>query len=115
IGFVGTPTLWATNGAGQYVLTNGFSSGGIERGTIAAKPDAIGYLGRADYNSISASATAISYNGVAYSSANVQTGAYGLWGYEHIVNRAGGLSANQTLVRNALTGRTTDPTFQSPN
>jgi len=115
IGFVGTPTLWATNAAGQYVLTNGFSSGGIERGVIANRSDAIGYLGRADYNSISAFATAISYNGVAYSTANVQNGSYGLWGYEHIVNRAGGLSANQTLIRNALIARIKDPVFQNTN
>jgi len=115
IGFVGTPTLWATNAAGTYVQTNGFSSGGLERGVIASKPDAIGYLGRADYAAIAATATAISYNGVAYSSPAVQNGAYGLWGYEHIVNRAGGLSTNQRLVRDALISKITDHTFQTTN
>jgi len=115
LGFVGTPTLWGLDSGNNYVLTNGYSSGGLERGTIAAKPDAIGYLGRPDLTAISNNAVAISYNGVAYSSANVQSGSYGLWGYEHIVNRAGALSANQTLVRNALIARITDPVFQSTN
>src|SRR6266567_1701206 len=48
VGFNGNPLYWATNGAGTYVVTNGYSSGGLQRGTIAAKSDAIGYLGRAD-------------------------------------------------------------------
>lgn len=115
IGFVGTPTLWATNSSGGYVQTNGFSSGGLERAVIVTKPDAIGYLGRADYAAIATNATAISYNGVAYSAQAVQNGSYGLWGYEHIVNRAGGLSTNQRLVRDALIGKITDHTFQTTN
>jgi phosphate transport system substrate-binding protein len=115
IGFVGTPTLWATNAAGAYVLTNGYSSGALERAVIATKPDAIGYLGRADFAAIATNAVAISYNGVGYSPENVSNGSYGLWGYEHIVNRAGGLSANQTLVRNALIAKITDSTFQNTN
>ena len=115
IGFVGTPLLWATNASGAYVVTNGYSSGGLEREVIRTKADAIGYLGRADYAAIAATATSISYNGVAYSAQNVQNGSYGLWGYEHIVNRAGGLSANQALVRDALIGKITDPVFQSTN
>src|ERR1051326_8815610 len=115
IGFVGTPILWATNRAGAYVQTNGFSSGGLERNVIAGKADAIGYLGRADFGAIAASATALSYNGVAYSPNAVLTGSYGLWGYEHIVNRAGSLSPNQGLVRDALKSAITSPTFQGSN
>jgi len=113
IGFVGSPTLWATNSGGGYVLTNGFSSGGLERGVIASKSDAIGYLGRGDYAAISTFATAISFDGVAFSPANVGNGSYALWGYEHIVNRVGGLSSQQTLVRNALISAITNPTFQN--
>jgi len=115
IRFVGTPILWTTNGAGAYIQTAGLSSGGLERNIIAGKSDAIGYLGLADAGAIAASATKISYDGVAYSSAAVQTGSYGLWGYEHIFNRAGGLSANQNAVKNALVAAITNPTFQSSN
>ena len=115
IRFVGTPILWTTNGAGAYVQTAGLSSGGLERNVIAAKPDAIGYLGRADFNAISTVATAISYEGVPYSAANVQNGSYALWGYEHLFNRASALSANQVAVRNALKNAITDPAFQTTN
>lgn len=113
IGFNSTPTLWATNGAGAYVLTNGYSSGGQQRNVIKGKPDAIGYLGLADYATIAANASLLSYNGVAFSEAAVANGAYALWGYEHIVNRAGGLSANQIAVRNALIAAIKDPVYQS--
>jgi len=117
IRFVGTPILWGTNGAGAYVQQNppGYSSGGLERNVIAAKSDAIGYLGRADLAAISTVASAISYEGVAYSPANVQNGNYALWGYEHIFNRAGVLSANQNAVKSALVNAITDPTFQTSN
>ena len=115
LGFVGTPVLWATNGAGAYIQTNGFSSGGLVRGVIQGKADAIGYLGLGDYVAIQASATAISFNGVAYSPANVQNGKYGLWGYEHIVNRVGGLSQNQALIRDALKAAITDQNYQLNN
>jgi hypothetical protein len=113
IGFNGNPLYWATNGSGTYVVTNGYSSGGLQRGTIAAKSDAIGYLGRADLAAVSNSVTAISYEGVAFTPAAVANGVYPIWGYEHIVNRAGGLSANQTSVRNALIAAITDPVFQA--
>ena len=113
IGFVGAPLLWATNGAGTYVVTNGYSSGGLERAVIGGKPDAIGYLGRSDLAAIAATATAISYDGVPYSEPAVATGSYGVWGYEHIVNRVGGLSANQALVRDALINAITDSAYQS--
>ncbi len=36
-----------------------------------------------------------------------------MWGYEHIVNRVGGLSANQALVRDALIKAITDSAYQS--
>ena len=113
IGFVGSPILWTTNGTGQFVQHAGHSSGGLERNVIAAKADAIGYLGRADLAAIATSATGISYDGVAYSSQNVQNGSYAIWGYEHIYNRAGALSANQTLVRDALKAAIGNSTFQT--
>ncbi len=113
LGFVGSPTLWATNAAGSYVLTNGYSSGGLVRGAILTKPDAIGYLSRPDFVAIAANSTILNYDGVAFSPANVGNGSYALWGYEHIVNRVGGLSASQILVRNALISAITNPTFQT--
>jgi hypothetical protein len=115
IGFNGTPTLWATNGPGNYVLTNGYSSGSNVRDVLRGKADAIGYLGIGDYQNIAASATTVSYDGVPFSTANVQNGSYAVWGYQHLVNRAGGLSANQTAVRNALIAAITDQTFQTTN
>ena len=114
IGFNSTPLLWTTNvGDGAWIQTAGLSSGGIERGVIAVKNNAIGYLGLADYASIAAYATTIAYHGVAYTEPAVANGAYALWGYEHIVNRAGGLSSNQQAVRNAFIAAVTDIGYQS--
>lgn len=112
IGFSGTPLLWTTNGAGVLITTNGLSSGGLVRGVVASKSQAIGYLGLGDFNVIAGSATQLTYNGVPYSSANVANGSYSLWGYQHVVNRINGLSANQGLVRNAIINAIKDPTFQ---
>jgi ABC-type phosphate transport system substrate-binding protein len=115
LGFVGEPTQWALDASNNYMLTNGFSSGGLERAVIANKPDAIGYLGLADYAVISTNAVSLTYNGVPFSHVNVTAGSYSLWGYEHLVNRAGALSANQQAVRDALINAITDPTFQGTN
>ncbi|HVY68283.1 MAG TPA: hypothetical protein VHH73_00040, partial [Verrucomicrobiae bacterium] len=87
IGFSGTPLLWATNSAGQFVTTNGFSSGSAVAGILKSIPNTIGYLGLADFVSITNQATALSYNGVPFSPANVASGAYAIWGYEHLVSR----------------------------
>ena len=113
IGFVSTPTLWATNGLGVYVQTNGLSSGSLVANNVRAKADAIGYMGLPDFGTITNYATSISYNGYAYSEPTVANGAYAIWSYEHIVNRAGGLSNNQKAVRDALINAITDPTYQS--
>lgn len=113
IGFTGNPVLWATNASGGYFQYTGYSSGGLERYVIASKPDAIGYLGLGDVAAISAAATPISYEGVAFSPAAVANGSYALWGYEHIVNRAGGLSANQQAIRDALKAAITKPAYQT--
>ena len=113
LNFIGTPLLWATNGAGAYISSPGLSSGGLERNIISGKSDAIGYLGVADAAAIAGTATTISYSGVAYSESAVANGAYGLWGYEHIVNRTGGMSANQQAIRDALIAAITSPAYQS--
>ncbi len=113
IAFSGTPLLWATNGVGGLITTNGYSSGSLVRAVVASVPSAIGYLGLADFNVITNTATALTFQGVPYTPANVANGSYGLWGYEHVVNRVGGLSANQILVRNALLASIQDTTYQS--
>jgi hypothetical protein len=115
IGYLGSPTLWATNGAGQLIVTNGYSSGSLVKNVLGSVPNTIGYLGLGDYAGISSSATALTYNGVPFNPANVANGSYALWGYQHVVNRVGGLSANQSLVRNALLNSIADATYQSTN
>jgi len=48
---------------------------------------AIAYVGISDANTaIAGGAAALTYNGVAYTPANVQNGEYGFWGYEHILS-----------------------------
>ncbi len=115
IGFTGLPIQWALDASNNYIQTNGFSSGGLERGVINAKADAIGYLGLADFAAIATNAVALTYEGVPFSHANVVSGRYPMWGYEHLVNRANGLSANQAAVRDALVRAISDPTFQGTN
>src|SRR5438132_466067 len=86
IGFVGSPTLWATNSAGQFITTNGFSSGGLVAGALKL-PNTIGYVGLGDFNNISNNAVALSFNGVPYSATTVQNGSSGLECLEHLVSR----------------------------
>ena len=114
IGFVGSPLLWTTNGAGNFVVTNGLTSGGLERDIIKAKADAIGYLGVADANAIAASASLVPFNGIPFSHTNVVIGQYSIWGYEHLVNKVG-LSATKVTVRDALKAAITAPFFQASN
>jgi hypothetical protein len=114
IGFSGTPRLWALVN-NTLVLTNGYASGGLERNAIAGNANVIGYLGLADVAAIAANATAISYEGVPFTTTAVQKGSYPLWGYEHLVNRAGALSANQAAVRNALVAAITNQGYQTTN
>jgi phosphate transport system substrate-binding protein len=113
VGFTGTPVMWSTNNAGGYIQTAGFSSGGTERNTIANGSRVIGYLGEADALTIASSATVLTYNGVAFSHNNVATGKYPIWGYENVVNRVGGLSANQGAFRDALLSNCTYSAYQN--
>lgn len=114
IGFVGSPLLWTTNGAGNYIVTNGLSSGGLVRNVIKGKPDAVGYLGVSDYNAISNNAALIPFNGISLTPTNVVTGQYSIWGYEHLVNKVG-ISATKAAVRDAIKGAITNPMFQGTN
>ena len=115
IGFLGAPLLWATNGTGGFVTTNGYSSGSNVKTVVGTVPNTIGYLGLGDASGITNSATYLSLNGVAFSPATVANGSYALWGYEHLVNRVGGLSASQKLMSNALIAAIQDDAFQSTN
>jgi len=83
-GLLARPSCGAPTARALTCKMPGSLPGGLERNVIAGKGDAIGYLGRADLAAIAASASAISYDGVAYSPTTVQNGSYGLWGYEHI-------------------------------
>jgi len=115
IGYSGTsPILWAWNGSG-FVLTNGMTSGGLERGTIANGTNCIGYLGLADAGAVASSAFPITYEGVRAAVTNVQSGAYPFWGYEHVVNKAGALSAQKKAVRDALITAITNQGYQTTN
>jgi phosphate transport system substrate-binding protein len=115
IGFSGTPLLWATNATGGLITTNGYSSGGLVRNTVNGTVNSIGYMSLGDAILILANTTSLNYNGVPYAHTNVANGSYALWGYEHLVNRVGGLSANQALIRDAIIGAITEPGFQSTN
>lgn len=114
IGFVGSPLLWTTNGAGNYVITNGLSSGGFVRNVVRGKVDAIGYMGLSDYYAISNNAAIIPFNGIQYSAANVANGSFSIWGYQHMVNKVG-LSSSKAAVRDAIKAAITDPNFQATN
>ena len=114
IGFTGTPRYWGNQGI-TLVQTNGYSSGGGERGVIATNVNVIGYLGLADANNISGTTSIISYEGIPFSISAVQNGSYPIWGYEHLVSRSSGLSANQQLVRDALAAAISNQGFQTTN
>jgi hypothetical protein len=91
----------------------GYSSGGTLATQIKTNDAVIGYLGLADYSAITNNnaAVALSYNGVSYSTTNVTSGKYAIWGYEHVVRRSG-LSSDQTILLNAILAAIKDSTFQ---
>ena len=119
IGFFSIPTMATNNGIGG--LTNGtasgpsvgYNSGGTLAKQIATNDAVIGYLGLSDYSTITnnSAAAALAYDGVPYTSTNVLTGKYAIWGYEHVCSKSG-LSADQQTVRNAIVNAIKDATFQ---
>lgn len=119
INFRGTPFLFAKDSGNNWVTTNGFSSGSSVASTVLTNSDAIGYLGLADYKTIAdptnaTPSVALSYNGVAYSTTNVVSGKYALWGYENFVTRIG-LSSPQQSVRDALVAAINNANYQKTN
>lgn len=101
------------NVGGQWVPTNGFSSGSGVRGQVGTYKDCVSYLGLGDFVQITNNnqAVALSFNGVPYTTNNVINGSYAFWGYEHLCSRMG-LSGNQVLLRNALESAITNSTYQ---
>jgi len=112
LGFVGSPNLWQTNGDGTYSLGTGYDSGGKVANAIAGGTQSIGYVGLADYASVSNAATTLSYEGIPYAHGNVAAGMYPMWGYEHLVSKVG-ISANQATLRDKLVASITNSTYQA--
>ena len=65
----------------------------------------ISHLGLSDAaTAIAAGAKELTYNGSAYTAANVRNGKYTDWGYLHVLNKTAALSADQVTARNAIVG-----------
>jgi hypothetical protein len=88
----GTPTLWPApvtvdgftyNNAGH----SGFSSGGTLATTLnqASTVPFVAYLGINDAANVNSGKNGLTFNSNAYSVANVDTGKYSFWGYEHLL------------------------------
>jgi hypothetical protein len=64
---------------------------------------AVGHLGLNDASvAVTAGAKELTYNGASYSQANVRNGKYTAWGYLHVLNQTGALSADQIAARDAI-------------
>ena len=63
----------------------------------------VGHLGLADAaTAIANGAKELTYNGASYSAENVRNGKYTDWGYLHVLNQTGALTADQVLARDAI-------------
>jgi hypothetical protein len=97
---------------------SGYSSGGTlattlntpvaaaARDSLSSKFALIAYFGVNDANGVNGGANNLTYNGVAYSAANVQEGKYTFWGYEHLTYRST-LTGNQKTVADQLANQIT--------
>ncbi len=64
---------------------------------------AVGHLGLNDASvAVTAGAKELTYNGSLYSKDNVRNGRYTAWGYLHVLNQTGGLSADQESARDDI-------------
>jgi hypothetical protein len=127
IGFTGTPVNWDfASGTPVISAAGGLSSGGTLVDQVRnSSTNAIGYAGLADITALSGGVskegtsgnqvTRLTYNGVSCNHSNVVSGQYPIWGYEHIVNRANGLSTEQGQVVGALIAAIKNPNYQSTN
>ena len=125
--FAGAPAFYTTNNAsyasfgppystspiGSVVLhpQGGHNSGAAVTNDLVVIPNAIGTVSSQD----AVGFTALSYEGVPFSTANVINGSYPIWGYEawyYKNSGTGQLSANQLAVITALYNAVTDNTYQ---
>ena len=104
----GTPTLWpAPVTVDGFTYPNaghsGFASGGTLGTTLngATTVPYIGYLGINDAASVNGGANGLAFNSHTYSAANVESGAYTFWDYEHLLFRST-LSGTALLVAQQL-------------
>ena len=132
VGFTGIPRQYATNSLGALVnstLTsgsngvavggNGYSSGGTLCKVVAGitANNCIGYAGESDASSGNGITTGewLSYEGIFPTHDAVANGRYPIWGYEHLLARAGSLSANQAAIKDAFVAAMTNPGYQATN
>jgi hypothetical protein len=102
-----TPVTFAPQpfvaGNGFAVGNNGYTSGALVAAVLSNTSTVgplIGYAGLSDSaTAITNGATELTWNGVAYSVANVQEGKYTFWGYQHVLS-------NPTLTGSATLAET---------
>jgi hypothetical protein len=114
---------YTTNGSGQIVqdttsvdLEGNVDPGQTSGSTLATliKTAITNGIGTVAVQNITSGTTALAYEGVAYSTNNVQNGSYPLWGYEKYYYLPS-VSANQLTVINLLYQSVTNASFQSSN
>ena len=104
----GTPALWpapVTVDGFTYTTAghSGFASGGTLGTTLngATTVPYVAYLGINDAGSVNSGHNGLTFNSSAYQAANVESGAYTFWGYEHLLFRST-LSGTALLVAQQL-------------
>lgn len=117
--FSGAPAFWTVDSHNNPTNSAGLSSGSAVTNVLGVLTNAIGTLGVGDLvgNGTPASPdwTALSYEGVPFTTANVINGAYPIWGYENwwvLPSGPGSPSAAQQTVIQALYNAISDTTFQ---
>lgn len=88
----GTPTLWAAPvTVDGYTYSNaghsGYSSGSSLASALntATTVPYVAYLGLTDAANVNSGSNGLEFNSHAYSAANVESGSYTFWGYEHLL------------------------------
>lgn len=109
----------ASGGSLRAFLTNTVSQAAVNQvdNTFTSGGYLVTYLGVSDFNTVSAGgAVALAYNGIAESQTEIESGAYTLWGYEHLDYKAS-LSGIKLTFATTLAGQITNSTSAtlSPN
>jgi hypothetical protein len=114
---------YTTNGLGHIVqdttsldLEGNVDPGQTSGSTLAniIKNNITNGIGTVAAQNIASGTTALAFEGVSYSTNNVQNGSYPLWGYENYYYKTS-ISANQLQVLNLLYQSVTNASFQSSN